>query len=59
MEQTIHRRGSERVYREDTVDDKRVVDTPPGNAALETADLSVLYGTKKAVNDVTMKVPEK
>jgi len=35
----------------------RVIDVPEGAAALQTDDLSVFYGEKRAVNDVTMKIP--
>jgi phosphate transport system ATP-binding protein len=55
---TITHGGRETVrVSDEVVDEKKVVDTPEGPAALETRDLSVYYDTKRAVNDVTMKVP--
>ncbi|HUF11900.1 MAG TPA: phosphate ABC transporter ATP-binding protein PstB [Longimicrobiales bacterium] len=54
---TIRRGASERVEELDGVEETKVVDTPEGRAALETRDLSVFYDDKKAVNDVTMKLP--
>ena len=58
MRSTVMERGRETVRVNDAVtDEKKVVDTPLGEAALETRDLSVWYGDKRAVNDVTMKLP--
>ena len=42
---------------DEIVDERKVVDTPEGAPALETRDLSVYYAEKRAVNDVTMKLP--
>ncbi|HEX6589683.1 MAG TPA: phosphate ABC transporter ATP-binding protein PstB [Longimicrobiales bacterium] len=55
---TTRERGGETVRVDgDLSVERKVVDTPSGAAALETRDLSVHYGAKKAVNDVTMKLP--
>jgi phosphate transport system ATP-binding protein len=55
---TVRERGSDSVRVDgDVAAERKVVDVPAGGAALETRDLSVLYGSKKAVNDVTMKMP--
>ncbi|HEX6641311.1 MAG TPA: phosphate ABC transporter ATP-binding protein PstB [Thermoanaerobaculia bacterium] len=55
---TVRERGSESARVDgDVVVERKVVDVPDGAAALETRDLSVFYGAKRAVNDVTMKIP--
>jgi phosphate transport system ATP-binding protein len=55
---TVTARGRESVrVNDELVDENKVVDVPDGIAALETRDLSVYYGDKRAVNDVTMKIP--
>ena len=58
VQTTVRRAEREEVRTDEGATEKKVVDTPDVPAALETRDLSVLYDDKKAVNDVTMLIPE-